>query len=176
MKKNSDVVRLSDANSRIVRICQQLLEADVMDKSELDNGKVPKERGIYLWRHKEDESAAYYVGVALGERGLKGRIIGQHLRPSYEQSVFRKAIVKYSGVNSRDESVDYIKKHFTLALAACPDQEPAVILAAEALLIAALRPKFNNIKGLMADIQGTEAPGEPRHGLPGHYYFFQQKR
>jgi hypothetical protein len=150
--KKGDTEALSDAITRVRRVCQRLLVADVLNPAELDNGTMPEARGIYLWRYKENQLAAY-LGVALGKRGLKGRIIDQHLRPTYEQSVFRKAIVRSFGVNSREGSVEYIKKHFAISLAACPDQDPAVIFAAEAVLLTALRPEFNKIKGIIAEIQ-----------------------
>jgi hypothetical protein len=46
-------------------------------------------------------------------------------------------------MDAREGSVKFIKEHFTIALAQCPDEEPAMILAAEALVLAALRPRFN---------------------------------
>jgi hypothetical protein len=128
--------------SRVRRICQLLLAADAFDTIKLDPATVPLRRGIYLWKAKEDESPAY-VGVALGKRGLNGRIIGQHLRSTYVQSVFRKAVERAEHVDEREESVNFLKEHFTLALVECPDDEPAIILAAEALVVAALRPRFN---------------------------------
>ena len=140
--KKGDMEALSDVGGRVSRVCQRLLVADALNKDALDSGTVPEARGIYLWRDKEDESAVY-VGRAIGKRGLKGRIIGQHLRSSYEQSVFRIAVVRSVGVDSRNGSVDYIKQHFTISLAECPDEALAVIVAAEALLLAALRPRFN---------------------------------
>ena len=139
MKKNSAI---EAACSRVRRICQRLLDADAFDTMKLDPATVPLRRGIYLWRSKDDESPAY-VGVALGNRGLKGRIIGQHLRSTYVQSVFRKAVERSERVDASQGSVKFIKEHFTIALAECPDDEPAIILAAEALVLAALRPRFN---------------------------------
>jgi hypothetical protein len=88
------------------------------------------------------DKSPVYVGTALGKRGLNGRIVGQHLRPSYLQSVFRKAVERFERKDVR-ESANFIREHFTIAMMECPVDEPRIILAAEAVLIAVLRPKYN---------------------------------
>jgi hypothetical protein len=147
MKMKHDTELIQAAVSRLQQICERLLSENPSDAARLEPDAVPLERGIYLWRWKENESAAY-VGVALGKRGLRGRIIEQHLRPSYYKSVFRIKVAEYRTVDRREESVKYIKSHFTIAFVKCsgPEEDSATISAAEALVIAALRPQFNKIK------------------------------
>jgi hypothetical protein len=144
MKNEPKAIR--NASDKIGRVCGRLLAAVPSDAANLVPESVPLVHGIYLWRSKEDKSPAY-VGVALGKRGLRGRIIEQHLRPSYVQSVFRKAIVESTGVGPREESVEFIKSQFTVAFMACAEEDSATIGAAESLVIAALRPRFNKIRG-----------------------------
>jgi len=155
--------QVHDARCAVGRLCDQLLAAVPTDGETLDKNSVPTLRGIYLWRFKEDKSPAY-VGVALGKEGLRQRLIGQHLRPSYLKSVFRRKIVKKYGVDPGEESVMYIRSNFTLAFIVCPNEDSATIAAiaaAEAMMIVALRPRFNKVRG--AERGDADAGDGPRY-------------
>jgi hypothetical protein len=145
VKMNNELKALRNASDKIGRVCNRLMAVVPTDATNLAPESVELVHGIYLWRFKEDKSPAY-VGVALGKRGLRGRIIEQHLRPSYVQSVFRMAIVESTGVGPREESVEYIKSNFTAAFVACAEEDSATIGAAESLVVAALKPRFNKIR------------------------------
>lgn len=43
---------------------------------------IPKRTGIYFWFQNEDDKLIY-IGIALGKKGLYGRISKQHLNPKY---------------------------------------------------------------------------------------------
>jgi hypothetical protein len=141
--------QVHDAQCTVGRLCDQLLAAVPIDGETLDRNSVPMLRGIYLWRYKKGKRPAY-VGVALGKRGLRQRLIGQHLRPSYRKSVFRKAVEGRYGVDPGEKSVDLIRSRFTVAFISCPNRHRATIAAiaaAEAMVIAALQPEFNKVRG-----------------------------
>ena len=157
--------QVHDARCAVGRLCDQLLAAVPTDGETLDKNSVPMLHGIYLWRFKEDKSPAY-VGVALGKEGLQQRLIGQHLRRSYLKSVFRKAVVEMAGVDPGEESVDFIRSRFTVAFTTgCPNERPATIAAAEAMMIAALRPRFNKVKGVRHS--AFEPPPTQAHAAQG---------
>lgn len=44
---------------------------------------VPLAPGLYAWWPRDGPDHPVYVGRALGQKGLRGRIWGQHLRPTY---------------------------------------------------------------------------------------------
>ena len=115
-----------------------------LDAATVTKDSVAPLQGIYIWRFKVDGRPAY-VGVALGKKGLQQRIVGQHLCVSYKKSVFRKAIEQEACIGSGQESVDFIRSHFTLAFLSCPEDSPAIVDAAEALLIAAINSRYNKI-------------------------------
>ena len=132
---------ISEAVAEARQLCDALLRAPQKDAATLDGESVPIVRGIYCWSFKADDIPAY-VGVALGKRGLRGRISQQHLRPSYVQSVFRKSVMLDAGVGAREESVEFIRARFKIAFVEY-EQDPSIVRAAEALLITALEPKYN---------------------------------
>ena len=125
-------------------ICADLLDGPSLEAISVTTDTVPTERGIYIWRFIRDLTPAY-IGVALGKNGLRQRILAQHLRSSYRKSVFRKAVVADTGVSLGQESVDFIRAHFTLAVRLCPSEDTATVKAAEALLIASLNPRYNKV-------------------------------
>ncbi|MBM4314329.1 MAG: hypothetical protein FJ122_10495 [Deltaproteobacteria bacterium] len=135
--------RLSEIITEARQLCNALLVAPQKDVDRIDAESVPVVRGIYCWSFKGDGLPAY-IGVALGKHGLRGRISQQHLRPSYVQSVFRKSVMREAGVWEREESVKLIRSRFKIAFVEY-DKNPGIVRAAEALLIAALEPKYNKM-------------------------------
>lgn len=136
---------LEKATAYIRRITEGLLGAVPIDADEVSKDSVPPERGIYIWRFKGDGSPAY-IGVGLGSKGLRQRIVRQHLCHYYIKSVFRKAVEKHAEVGPRLESVEYIRANFTLAFVTCPDGPLEWAEAAETFLITTLKPHFNKAK------------------------------
>lgn len=59
---------------------------DIWDLPRIEPGKLnlilPDKKGIYFWFQKEDDRLVY-IGIALGKKGLKGRILKQHLNPGH---------------------------------------------------------------------------------------------
>lgn len=82
--------RIHRANQNVLDICHALLDTPVVSADTLTADSVPYGKGVYLWSSKSN-GAALYIGVALGKRGLRQRIINQHLSLNYTKSVFRKA-------------------------------------------------------------------------------------
>lgn len=159
--------RVHDARRAVGRLCDQLLAAVPIDGETLDKNSVRTLPGMYLWRFKKGKRPAY-VGVALGKGGLRQRLIGQHLRPSYLKSVFREAVRKKAGVDPGEESVDFIRSRFTVAFISCPNRHRATIAAiaaAEAMVIAALQPEFNKVKGVRHS--AFEPPPTQAHAAQG---------
>lgn len=132
-------------------ICKKLLRSSCLDVRNLRVDEVPKHKGIYLWRKKDVEKIVY-VGTALGKRGLRQRIITQHLNPNYrksraeESSVLRKAIVEQEHVLPCKGCVDWMKENLLLSF--WPREEAEVIKdvifsLAEKILIAEEQPPYN---------------------------------
>jgi len=137
--------KLEAVASRGVSIAQSLLRVAPEQAAKVSTKQIPQIAGIYIWRFHADSLPAY-VGVGLGKNGLFQRIASQHLYSNYIKSVLRKAIVAEFGVDSKNGSVDYIKKHLSLAYLPCPEDEPSVVGIAESILIYTLQPKYNKDK------------------------------
>jgi len=144
IKKKIDELT-QDLGSRVHDVCEGLLAAPALDSNEISSLDIPNDRGIYIWRSK-DTGNPVYIGVGLGKRGLRQRIITQHLAPGYRKSVFRKAVIKEYSVDPGEESVQYIRNQFTLGVYSDPEIDPAVVEHAEAILIRVLQPTFNKAK------------------------------
>lgn len=121
--------------------------------------------GIYIWWSKAD-LVPVYIGVALNRRGLLGRVVRQHLSPTYlelraektektptvsiykgrralEKSVFRKKISNKFSVLPGDQCVNFIKENFLVSLLPLPGTERSDILEIERQLISRHNPPFN---------------------------------
>ena len=125
----------------------------------------PSDPGIYIWWSKGD-LAPVYIGVALNRRGLLGRVVRQHLCPTYlelrvkktdkaslvavykgrgaiEKSVFRKKISHQFGVLPGIQCVEFIKEHFLVSFMPLPEIARKDILEIEGQLIARHNPRYN---------------------------------
>jgi hypothetical protein len=154
MSMDSDHQSIRVVAMRTAQIAEGLARSEHHDGVAVTRELVPRERGVYIWRYKDTDEPAY-VGRAVGRDGLRQRIMRQHLQPGYTKSVFRKAILSDAGGDPKQGSVDFIRATFSLSFLACPEDRPAVVLAAEALLIAALRPKCNKVRGELPTMQST---------------------
>jgi hypothetical protein len=171
MRDRSDInSSLRSTADSLVAICDDLLNAVARPVATLDRKSVPRVRGIYLWRCLKTEEPVY-VGIAVGEWGLYQRIAQQHLLPGYwkkregkEQSVFREKVAADAGVRPGAECVAFIEQHFTLGFLECPQYPKETIEAAEKLMIAAVKPKFNDCEGRChtADVGDDEDEGDAR--------------
>jgi hypothetical protein len=126
---------------------------------------IPSDPGIYVWWSKVD-FVPVYIGVALNKRGLLGRVVRQHLCPTYlelraektvnssmfaiykgrraiEKSVFRKKISHKFGVLPGTQCVDFIKENFLLSFLPLPTIERKDILEIERQLIQSYNPLYN---------------------------------
>lgn len=139
-----DLVRSEDR--RVRRTCRRLLSARRISAAKLTVDNVPPIRGIYLWRRKR-HTRPDYIGVGLGKRGLQRRIVRRHLNPKYVQSVFRIALADDEKLDVGAECTDFIRGNYMVSFLPCPQDAPATVQTAEMLLIAALRPKYNKVKG-----------------------------
>jgi hypothetical protein len=143
MNSKNDFTRTFE---RIVSICNDLIHTNQYEGVDVVPDLLPEERGIYLWTFATNNKPAY-VGSALGKDGLRQRIIRQHLRPTYTKSCFRKAVQPLVNGDKKHDAVEYIRRNFRFTFLPCPDATRATLLAAEAVLIAALHPSFNKVRG-----------------------------
>jgi hypothetical protein len=134
MEKEEEI--LIGVNQKAFKISKDLLSTAAIVAR---GGSFPKQRGIYLWRSMDGEIV--YIGVGNGEKGLKGRIGDQHLCKSYRKSVFRIKISTEYEIDIGHECIEYILDNFKIAFLPYPDKYFSE--AAEKLLIAAFRPKYN---------------------------------
>jgi hypothetical protein len=135
MKNES--LTLVEANQKVLKLSQDLLSTHTIV---VRGVSFPKEPGIYLWRSREDERIVY-VGVGNGNNGLSGRIKGNHLSPGYKKSVLRIKVSKEYSLNIGLECIKFISENFRIGFLPYPNKH--VSEAAEKLLIAAFRPKYN---------------------------------
>ncbi len=125
--------------------------------------------GMYFWFDKKDDSIVY-IGIALGKKGLRGRIVSQHLRPGYleyrperqsekkdffqmndpfikgnkkgiDKSAFRKSIGRNNKLKPGEETVLYIVDNLYLRVFEFEDKEE--IKRMEKKYIEKYQPIFN---------------------------------
>ncbi len=136
---------LQDVTQRVTTVCVELLRAPEIQFTDSTSLFVPDSWGIYLWRCLDSRTITY-VGVATGKDGLRQRIVKNHLYPNYTKSVFRIAVSEKFGLDIREQSVDFIKKHFALSYLSCTSLSEATVKAAEQIIIAAFSPVYNKSK------------------------------
>ena len=68
--------------SSLAEIVELFETKERLDPCALTSSQVPQVRGLYAWFWKRAK-APDYIGKATGEKGLRRRICGQHLNPSY---------------------------------------------------------------------------------------------
>jgi len=141
-KESNEETDLQKIGRHVMEMCSTLIAAPSIDVKQLRDNEVPTEIGLYLWRSKIDGRPAY-IGVALGRRGLRGRIMKQHLQPSYRKSVLRKTIAECKGLDLGVDCVEFLRDNFTVSYVACSSIKHSWVQAAESLLIAALGPQYN---------------------------------
>jgi hypothetical protein len=145
-------------------LCQRI---HALQKYSIDEVRavISSDPGIYIWWSKVD-LAPVYIGVALNKRGLLGRVVRQHLCPTYlelraektekasmtaiykgrraiEKSVFRKKISHKFGVLPGAQCVAFIKENFLVSFLPLPTIEPNDIKEIERQLIAMHNPPYN---------------------------------
>ena len=138
MMLNKTKVLLKDA----IKLAEILFKAEKHDCNELATNTVPKKIGVYLWRSKKDDKIVY-VGRALGQNGLYGRIVRQHLHNNYIKSVFRLKIAKQYRRNLKEGSVTFIKDKFVLSFLPLESNQKALATFIELILIYEYHPKYN---------------------------------
>ena len=131
-------VLLKDA----IKLAPILLKAEKHDCNDLRANTVPKKIGVYLFRSKKDDKIVY-VGRALGQKGLYGRVVRQHLHNNYIKSVFRLKIAKQYRRNLKEGSVTYIKDNFVLSFLPLERNQKELAAFIELILIYEYQPKYN---------------------------------
>lgn len=76
--------------------------------------KVPEDPGVYIFYRKDSNKKAY-IGRAIGKKGLKQRILKQHLSSSYSKSVFKIGVIRKYSLASKPEAAKYIMDNFTVS-------------------------------------------------------------
>ena len=135
-----------------------------------DTTNVPKEHGVYAWF--QDDEVVYIGKSTAGRYGMYRRIVKQHLEPAYleprediwtdkdryqienrvldkkgrhaiDKSAFRKSVARKHQLLAGEESVEFLKKHFTFACLALPNAGKPLILAIEGALTRKYNPIYN---------------------------------
>jgi hypothetical protein len=131
---------------------------------------VPRKPGVYAWFR---EGVVAYVGSSTaGSSGLYQRIVLQHLKPTYlepresiwterdqyqidnpmldrkgrhaiDKSAFRKSVARTHRLLAGEESVEYLKKHFTFSCMSLPNAGKTLIHAIEKALTRKYNPQYN---------------------------------
>lgn len=126
----------------------------------------PSDPGLYIWWSR-NPVVPVYIGTALNKRGLIGRVVQQHLCPTYlemrpektalalcadykgkkaaEKSVFRKKVSKKYSLVPGIKCVDFIRNNFLVSFISMADVSPEIIKETERLLIETYRPEFNTL-------------------------------
>jgi len=107
--------------------------------------KLTTECGVYMFIRKRSRKVDY-VGTATGANGLKQRI-KQHLSISYDKSVFRIKLGKDKMLNSLDDQVRHLEKHYLISYIPVKEHK-SIIMAIEQVLIYEKKSIYNdeNIK------------------------------
>jgi len=127
---------------------------------------VSSDPGLYIWWSR-NPIVPVYIGTALNKRGLLGRVVQQHLCPTYlemrpektalalcadykgkkaaEKSVFRKKVSKKYSLVPGIKCVDFIMKNFLVSFISMADVSPEIIQETEQLLIETYRPEYNTL-------------------------------
>ncbi|MBL7224414.1 MAG: hypothetical protein ISS72_11220 [Candidatus Brocadiae bacterium] len=150
---------------------QALITAPLHDPNTDLSSTIPRRTGNYAWFTVQEDKMVY-VGRAAGEDGLYGRIMTEHLRPSYlltnqsdwrakdafqaanpaisnrkpaiDKSAFRKNISRVHSLRPGHDSVDFIKRNFRVRFVCVRDK--VTITAVEKDILAKYHPEYN-IKG-----------------------------
>lgn len=137
------------------------------DPRKLRRDDVPPAPGVYIWSSKAS-GGLVYIGKAQGRKGLRHRILAQHLNPDYlegraekftaadafqlgcavvvqgqrriDKSAFRRNIGRRNRIAPGQATVDYICECFEVAWVVLPRLEVAVL---EHELIAHFAPKYD---------------------------------
>ena len=132
--------------------------------------ELPKDIGIYAWIEKESNSIVY-IGTATSKYGLYQRIWNQHLNPNYletrkhviseqdiyqienpiyhngklaiDKSSFRRKLARRYLLLAGHESVEFIKKHFSLSICIYPPDEREKVVHRGKMLINTHQPFYN---------------------------------
>jgi hypothetical protein len=156
------------------RIWGLLQSAERIPGRKVSASNVPAERGIYAWYSQTGEPV--YIGKATGSKGIRYRVMKQHLNPKYlekrsekftqddayqcevsptlhgrvcvDQSAFRKNVARAHRLKPGQESVNYLRDNFELAWVELPDESGARIAELERAIRALLpeRPRYNRAK------------------------------
>ena len=126
----------------ILGYCRSVASAARMDPLTSNLSLVPRQIGVYLWRHKESGKVAY-AGRALGRGGLHDRIVRQHLGKGYSKSVLRRQLANEHGLRYKSESTQYLGEHFTFSFTVVPEHDRALVPSIEAMLILEYQPEYN---------------------------------
>jgi hypothetical protein len=156
------------------RIWSSLQRAERIPGRKVSASNVPAERGIYVWYSQNGEPV--YVGKATGSRGIRYRVMRQHLNPKYlekrsekfteddayqcevsptlhgrvcvDQSAFRKNVARAHRLKPGQESVDYLRDNFELAWVVLPEASGVRIAELERAVRGLLleRPRYNRAK------------------------------
>jgi len=154
----------------VVGLLNRLSAETPMSPADLDPDEVSRNRGVYIW-YGTDRSCPAYVGKATGKRGLRGRVMRQHLnakyletresiisardqrqlehgtthngRPAIEKSMFRKHLARLYDLAPGQGTVDFIYANFKVFLFPLPDFTSDEIRKVEDELVKALKPRLN---------------------------------
>ena len=130
---------------------------------------IPSEPGVYAWWSRT-EASAIYVGKAFGSSGLRRRIWGQHLSPSYlerreakfrsqdtaqiqcsqelgrpcvEKSVLRRSLACLYGFVPGEQTVEYMRENLLVSWFIVTPESTISVPDLELEVIRVLSPQLN---------------------------------
>jgi excinuclease UvrABC nuclease subunit len=131
---------------------------------------IPATKGVYIYLSKVGQKIKY-IGSAVGQNGLRGRVWSQHLNSKYlearqekfssidqnqlekqvkhngklviEKSAFRKNIARFYNLSPGIECLQFIKENYSIILLPFEERGKSEILELEENLIREFRPQFN---------------------------------
>lgn len=147
-----------------------ILKYKIWDIKKVSRDDIPKTKGLYAYLDIHDKSLKY-IGSAVGNNGLRGRIWNQHLNPIYlesrknkftakdknqlskrvlrnnklviEKSAFRKNIARKYDLTPGESCLKFLKDNFLLIFIPLIDYDEKKILSIEKHLILKEKPDFN---------------------------------
>jgi excinuclease UvrABC nuclease subunit len=161
---------MADGRMRVYYYKKRLLGSTRHAPSKLNKNNVPPKKGLYAWFTKRGDRLVY-IGKATGKKGLRQRIINQHLNPGYletivskhtskdqfqldnpiykngiigiDKSAFRKNVARARRLKAGKKSVSYLKRAFNVSFIVTNRLSSDEIRELEKKLIKALSPEYN---------------------------------
>lgn len=141
-----------------------LLKVEPLNLESINNTNVTTDYGVYAFIDNNTK-AIKYIGSATGQKGLRKRVVQQHLNPTHigshngkpiEISDFRKNLGRRHKLRSGDECLSFIKHNYSVLIMPLPLLSKGSVVDAESILLERYKPEFNLLHKFLSLPQDSE--------------------